>query len=183
MAGPIPEQSNYGSFVETTNVWDVSPIVEMENLDEPMQDLLVRLYQNINIIAEQLNGKDTGIFTEDEFLTNKLFFPTSTSNTKNQSASQDYRPVFRKVIDFGMLPNATSKSVAHGIIADAIMTSISCTANNTGFTSKIPIPYASPTALNENISLEITDTHVIIKTGIDRRSYTTCYIVLEFIKQ
>lgn len=182
MPGTIPEQSNYGSFVETTNVWDVSPILEMNSLDEPMQDLLIRLYQNINIIAEQLNGKDTGIFSQEEFLTNKLFFPTDTSNTSNQSASQNYRPVFRKVIDFGALPNATSKSVAHGIIASAIITSISCTANNTALTSKIPIPFASPTALNQNISLEVTDTNIIITTGIDRTSYTTCYVILEYVK-
>jgi len=182
MAGPIPSESNYGSFVETTSIWDTSIIEAIPNIEEEFSEFLVQLYQNLNILSIQLNLKDTGLYPNDEFLTNKLFFPNTTETNLDVSQSQSYRSVFRKVIDFGALPNATTKSVAHGILSDVMLVSIMGTANNATFASKIPIPYSSSAALNQNISLEMTATNIVITTGTNRTSYTTCYVIVEYIK-
>ncbi len=46
------------------------------------------------------SGKQLDYYQDDETLTNKIW---------------KGRPVYRKIIDFGYLPNATTKSVSHGI--------------------------------------------------------------------
>ncbi len=184
---PEDQQVNTGSFVATTNIWDVQRIQEVDVKSEEFKELLVRLYQNINNICLALNIKDVGYYSTTEFLNGQLFFPVQTVTDLTEK-SQTYRQVFRTVVDFGALPNAGSKSVAHNIaINPAEPTTYSFTriyaaaSNGIAQNSFIPIPFASP-VLNENIKLEVTDTVVTITTGIDRTSYTTCYVILEYIK-
>lgn len=174
MAGSTNNQSNIGAFIATTNVWDVQSI-QSSDIDPKLKELFVRLYQNINNISIILNLKDTGFYTNDAFLTGQQYFPNP------QGQTQDYRQVLRATIDFGALPNATTKSVAHNIAItnDFLFTRIyGCSTNPS--TSYIPLPLASP-VLNENIKLEVDGTNVTITTGIDRTAYTSCYVVLEYI--
>lgn len=183
MAGPISSQSNFGAFVPTTNVWDVSRIYETDISSPEFKELIVRLYQNINNIALVLNIKDSGYYVQEEFLNGQLFFPNPSLNSTT-AQSPTYRQAFRKVINFGTLPNATSTSVAHNIniTSGYSFTKIYGASTNNTQTSFIPLPFSSPT-LNQNIKLEVTNTDVIVTTGIDMTSYTTTYIILEYIKQ
>lgn len=182
MAGSIPNQANFGSFIPTTNIWDVQQLQSL-NLDPKLKELLVRLYQNVNNISLSVNTRDAGYYVLEEFINGQIFFsnPALSSTT---SQSPNLRQVYRKVINFGALPNAGSKSVAHGITVTSgySLTRLYAAATNNTQTSFIGIPFASPT-LNENIKLEMTDTNMIITTGIDRTAYTICYVVAEFIKQ
>lgn len=171
---------NTGSFIATTNVWDTSQLQDIDVNSPEFKELLVRLYQNINNIVLILNTKDTGIYSQNEFINAQQYFPSVMSGT-NQEAN--YRAVYRKVINFGTLPNAGAKSVAHNINVDErySLTRLYASATNPVSTfSMIPIPFASP-VLNENIKLEMTGTNITITTGIDRTAYTICYVVAEYI--
>jgi hypothetical protein len=165
-----------GYLIPTTFIMESQKLYE-EPIDERIRERLVKLYQDLNQIALSLNAKQTGIHTLQEFLTGEVFFASS-SNTNP-------RPISRIVVDFGALPNATSKSVAHNLPLDdrTLVVDHKSWANNIDGTSSIPIPFATPIALNENISLEITDTDVIITTGIDRTDYTDCYVVISYINR
>lgn len=182
MAGSYSKQTNPGMMLPTTNVWDVSQIYAIENISPELRELLVRLYQNLNTMALAVNLKDTGYYTLQEFLTGQLFFP-NTLNGEQTPSTPVFRQAFRKVINFGPLPNAGTRSVPHYIDINSgySFTNIMGTATGVVPFLSIPIPYASGT-LNKNIELSIDDAFVYITTSIDYSSYEICYVVLEYIK-
>lgn len=171
-----------GAFVPTTNIWDPTEIYSTEVTSPEFKELMVRLYQNLNIMAIVLNLKDTGYYDTEEFVTGQKYFPLSGA-TSLSATTPDFRQTYRKVIEFGALPNTGTTNVAHGITVDAntIFTRIYGVANNQAGTLYLPLPYASSTAAN-NIELSVGNTNVTIITGSDRTAYTVTYIVLEFIK-
>lgn len=169
-----------GVFVPTTDVFDS---LRMNNIDPNSQeflDFLTRLRQSINTLSIVLNLKDTGYYITDEMANGQLYFPDPALTSKTAKLPK-YRNVFRKVINFGALPNTGTTNVAHGITIDSntSFTRIYGTATDPS-TSFIPLPYASPTDAN-NIELSVDATNVSITTGSDRTGYTTTYIVLEWI--
>ncbi len=185
MASSINSQSNFGSFVPTTNIWEIQQLQSL-SIDPQLKELLVRLYQNVNVITLSVNTRDAGYYVQQEFLNGQIYFPDPLlDSTTPQSPTM--RQVFRMVVNFGALPNATTKSVAHNIEISTIIptkysfTRIYATATKPDQTSFIPIPYASPTDANE-IELKVTNTDVTIITAIDYSAYTICYVVLEYIK-
>jgi hypothetical protein len=182
MASSRGPQANPGLFVPTTNLWDVSQITHLEGESPQLRELLVRLYQNLNLVSTALNLKDSGYYDLQEFLNGQLFFPNPV-NPSNPSQPV-YRQAFRTVVNFGALPNTGTKSVAHGIpIASGYtFTRLYGAATDPSALSFIPLPYASPT-LASNIELRADATNVIVTTGSARSSFTATYIVLEYIKQ
>lgn len=187
MAGSINSQSNFGAFVPTTNVWDIGRIQEVDIKSPEFKELLVRLYQNVNNISLLLNIKDSGYYSLQEFINGQLFFPNpALDSTTPQSPS--YRQVFRTVVNFGPLPNATTTSIPHNIQIDTVLptnysfTRIYGAATNPDQTSFLPLPYSSVTA-GSNIEMSVTDTDVVITTDADYSAYTNVYCVLEYIKQ
>lgn len=139
----------------------------------------LKLRQYLNDIATATNTKDSGIYDSVETITGQSFLPTFSIQT---AASVTYRTVFRKVIDFGSLPNTATKSVAHGITFGTTLsaTKIYGAATDPG-TSWLPLPYASPTAAN-NIELNLDATNVNVTTGSNRTAYTRTFIIVEYIK-
>jgi hypothetical protein len=173
--------NNAGAFVPSTNIWDVSEIYQATK-DEKLQELLVRLYQNLNRLSLVINIKDSAYYVQEEFVNGQKYFAIpSTNSTTPQSPA--LRQVFRKTINFGALPNSATKSVVHGLSpTDSwTFTRIYATASDTVAKSYIPIPYASATA-NTIIELDVDATHVHITTSINYSSYTVVYVILEYIK-
>lgn len=180
--GSINSQANFGSFVPTTNVWDVQQLQSL-NIDPQLKELLVRLYQNINNISVVLNTKDSAYYVLEEFLNGQIYFPDPNLNSTT-SQKPTFRQVFRTVVNFGALPNAATKSVAHGITFDTncSVTRIYGAATNSTSTSFLPLPYVS-TVLNFQIALTVDNTNVNASTSSDYSDYTRTYIVIEYIKQ
>lgn len=188
---PTPQQNQVGAFVATSYIWDVARLHEIEVNSPEFKELLVRLYQNLANIANVLNIKDSGYYNTLEFVNGQLFFPNPNFDSQT-SQTAIYRQVLRKVINFGALPNAGTKSVPHGITCIAFsvgppivpgttFTRIYATAtDNTGLTY-IPIPYASPTLAN-NIELNVDNTNVNITTAINYSNYTITLVVLEYLQ-
>ena len=180
MAVTTTAQAAPGVFVPTTNIWgDIHLIQSIDVQSDDFKELLVRLYQNVNNICLALNLKDSGYYVQQEFVTSQLFFAAANANQ-----TDDLRPVFRMVVNFGALPNAGTTSVAHGINISSpyTFTRIYGASSNTDSTSFLPLPYSSPT-LNKNIEVNIDDTNINITTAIDYSDYINTYIILEYIKQ
>ena len=183
MAGSIPSQLNFGSFVTTTNIWEIQQLQEL-NIDPKLKELLIRLYQNINTISLSLNTRDAGYYVQQEFLNGQIYFPDSTLNSTTAQAPT-MRQVFRTVVDFGALPNAGSKTIPHNIDVQPTFkfTRIYGTASKSDASVNIPIPFSSITAIANNIEIAVSITDVAIFTGIDYSAFTNCFVVLEYIKQ
>lgn len=175
------QNSLIGAFVPSTNIWDVGEIYALDNVTPEIRELLVRLYQNLNIMSLAVNVKDVGYYSTELFMNGQLFFPNPNLNSSS-STLPDYRPVFRSVINFGALPNAGLKSVPHHLFFNSgtTFTRIYGAASDTTGLTYIPLPYASPTLAN-NIELSVDAVNVNITTGANRTNYNVCYVVLEYI--
>lgn len=147
-------------------------------------DFHLKLRQYLSDIAIALNVKENAFFIEDEIPTGGLFIPIF-DDTKAQSS--EYRPVYRKVVDCGALPNTGVKSVAHGITIDQNFSLIhmyggATDPTATSITNAIPIPFASQVGA-QAVAVEMDNTNVIITTGSDRTAYTRTFITIEYIKE
>lgn len=90
----------------------------------------------------------------------------------------DGKPLYRKVINFGAIPNNTLKYVKHNISNIKYIKSCNGYAMNSEGAGLI-IPSYNGT-IYTNCYTTATEVHV--KTNGDRSSFTTCYITLEYTK-
>lgn len=102
-----------------------------------------------------------------------------------------FRNVYRKSVNFGALPNSTTKSVPHGIVgiqassglSTFSFTRIYATSSNqiNGSELFIPIPWASASG-TDNIEITVDNTNVNITTTTNKSKFTVTYVVLEYMK-
>ena len=176
---------NRGDFITTTQSWDVTELKQMDVSSDQFRELFVRMYQQLNNMAQSINTKASGRFNTQEFATGETFYPSpSISSASNISAAP--RSVFRRVVNMlptGTLPNTGTLTVAHGLTFNSAntLTRLYGAATNAAGTSLIPIPYASPIAAN-NIELYADATNIYIVTGKDQTAYTKCNVIMEFLK-
>jgi hypothetical protein len=176
------DNTDYGMFVPTTQVWDVAEIHSTSVNSPEFKELIIRLYQNVNQLSLVINKKDSAIYTDSEFVTGQTFFPNPAYDSTT-STSPEMRQTYRKVINFGALPNTAPKIVAHNIICDANTTFTRIYGTSTQpSTTFVPLPYSSSIPAN-CIELWVDATNVNITTGADWSAYTVTYIVLEYLKQ
>lgn len=118
-------------------------------------------------LAELNKGNDISYSTDEQF-TGKYWI--------------DGRPVYQKTINFGTLPNATQKLVAHGISnLDYTIDVRGVAQNPNGLTHSILTVPAPSTGTNV-VTVYTTDTDVGVNTGGDRSAYTICYITMVYVK-
>ena len=94
----------------------------------------------------------------------------------------DGKPIYRKVVNFGALPNAGSKTVNHNItnlykVINQRGWAYSSTANDF-----IIIPYVNINALANCVSMYVSMTSITMRADIDRSGYSECYVVIEYTK-
>lgn len=92
----------------------------------------------------------------------------------------DGRPVYKKTVNFGALPNNTYKSTAHGISNLSYIISFEGTAHSSSYS--LVLPYMNLTNTIYYIEVYFTDTNIVIGTKTDRSSYTDCYITMFYVK-
>jgi hypothetical protein len=115
---------------------------------------------------EDLEGAEFA-FSEDEYATGNLWI--------------DGSMIYRKTIDFGAMPDTTTKSVNHNISSldpDKIIAAYGSTSNGS---TMFPLPRVA-TALNENIMVWVTATQVNCACGSDLSGYDQGYITIEYTK-
>lgn len=171
----IPDQQiDTGSYVPTTNVWDVARLYEVEVNSPEFKELLVRLYQNVNNIAIVLNTKATGYYLNEEFVSGKLFFNPVSNDPL------ELRPGYLMAVNTGPL-GAGVTTINHGIaVTDTFhWMFIYGAATNTTTLVGYPLPFASAT--NNNIEVSVTATQVLINnnSGV---TFTDSQVTLEYCK-
>jgi len=147
----------------------VPPSVILPEDPTQLRNVLTEKFQRL---IEAVNDKDIGQYNTVELINGQLFFRSGNP--------QSYRQVYRKVVDFGALPNTGTKNVAHGITwnSNTRFTRIYGTATDPS-TRAIPLPYVDTTAGN-SIELSVDTTNVQVITAADYTGYTDTYIVLEY---
>ena len=94
----------------------------------------------------------------------------------------DGKPLYRKVVSFGALPNATTKQVAHNITNIDFITNYIILAKNPTYKYYLSIPATNPANNIYSASGYIDNTNIVIATGDNKTGYTTCYVVIEYTK-
>ena len=151
--------------------------------DKEEYDIKLRKY--LNDISSAVNTKDSGLYTDEEVITGKQFIPIYSTD---KGANLNYRDVFRKVIDFGALPDSSTKNIAHGITTtqDYSLVGFYGTATQPGVStleSGISINYVNVAAPADGVQLDIDETNVSITTTTANYTiYTRCFITVEYIK-
>jgi hypothetical protein len=130
-----------GVFVPTNDTFDFNRLQNIDINGPEFRTFIARLQNRINQICQVLNQKDTGNYILTEYLNSQTFFPDPALSSTSSTLPTP-RSVFRKVINFGALPNAGTKNVAHGIsISNATtITRLYAEASDTTGHTYIPIP-------------------------------------------
>jgi hypothetical protein len=180
----MPDQSGIqGAFIETTDVYDVDVIRSLDIKGEEFKEFLVRLRQSTNNIAVAVNFRDAGYYIEELFNCGQVYFPNKTLSSSTPQ-EPTYRAVYRKVVDFGVLPNTGLKAVAHGIPnidAQVTFSRIYATASDPVGLTYVPIPITF-VATGNIIDIVVDAVNVTITTNFNATNFTRCLVVLEFFK-
>ncbi len=176
--------TGFGAFTPTSNVWDVEQLLNLE-MDPKLKELLIRLYQNLNLMSLVINIKDSGYYLPQEFVNGQMLFPNP-SKPAGTTSTPPYRQVYRLLVNFGALPNGTVnpvKSVPHGLTINSswVFTRIYGVANDPVAFSYIPIPYASASGANIELYVDATNVN-IATTAVNYSAYTITYVILEYCK-
>lgn len=89
--------------------------------------------------------------------------------------------VYGKYINFGTLPNTTTKSVAHGISSFNTTKIVSVSGMASTASVSLTLPFAF-TTLTSNIGLQADATNIIITTGSDRSALSAPRILIKYMK-
>jgi len=110
-------------------------------------------------------------YSTDEFKTNKYYY--------------NGKPIYKKIVDFGALPNSTRKQVTAGITGEGFDRII----NITGFASRsdsgagFPIPHSTTSSSNNVLVQFVSSTDDIrIETATDWSVYDDTIIFIEYTK-
>lgn len=89
--------------------------------------------------------------------------------------------IYKKTINFGSLPNNTSKDVAHAITG--LVTVIDLSGVATSGTTSLPLPYSGSSTGTSTNSIQIAraNTNIQILTGTDRTAYSA-YVTIYYTK-
>lgn len=140
--------------------------IELPKEEEPFRNRVNDLYQKI---ASSVNSKEGGLYVPEEKTTGGQYF--------DETNPQKNKTVYRMTVDFGALPNATSKEVFHNVDwgEGYRLTRAYGAATDPNTYDALPIP-------NEGILLEINSTSVIVTTAADLSAYTEATVVMEYTK-
>lgn len=96
----------------------------------------------------------------------------------------DGKPIYRKTVDCGTLPNATTKNVATGITNISNIISIKGIANTSDANTCVPIPYVSINSNDTslNIACYYSNGNINLRTFIDMTVYTQSFVTIEYTK-
>ena len=106
----------------------------------------------------------------------------STSEVLTAERWVDGKPVYRKVVSMGALPNTAAKSIAHGISDLDENLGLSGVAFNVNGDARIPLPYVH-TSQTSSIQMHMSKTNVIVTSRIDMSvSYNKSYAIIYYTK-
>lgn len=110
-----------------------------DTVPENWEDARQFLVEHLKKISNAVNIREIGWFLDEELLNGQQFISGVDAVSANSSDSQQYRSVFRKVIDVSPLIVGINPGVNHGITFDANFTLINLWVsgtNSAGFTAR-----------------------------------------------
>ena len=147
-------------------------------LPEDPTELRRVLDDTLKRMIDSINDKDIGFYNTTALLNGQQFFTAGDP--------QNFRSVFRKVIDLGGLNDFTAvnpQNTAHGITitANLEITRIYGTATDPS-TTYIPLPYLDMTGGANHIQLSMDNTNIVLRSNLDYSGFTTAYAVVEWVE-
>ncbi len=106
-----------------------------DTVPEKWEDARQFLVEHLKKISNAVNTREIGWLLEEELLNGQQFIPGVDAVSDNSSDSQQYRSVFRKVIDVSPLIVGLNPPVLHGINFDANFTLINLWVSGTNSTT------------------------------------------------
>lgn len=174
---PLNSPISRGSYVPTTNIWDVTNLYSIDVNSPAFKELLVRLYQNLSLMASVVNTKESAIYPQQEFVTGGIV-PFSTLNPN----TQQNRPIFRFYYEANVLAaGATSIPLGFTVGSTWRFMSISGAATNQTTGNHYPLPYVDAAGV-ANIELRATNTTIEINNN-SGQTFLGLVIILEYMKQ
>lgn len=140
---------------------------------EEFDEFRVKFLQLYRDISNNVNVRQIGVFDLQEFLTGEHWFTSGNPQVKRQT--------FRKVFSIGAINTGATSTTAHGITGITAFTHIYGTAVTAAVDYR-PIPYASATAVNQQIELKVDGTNITIINGGGAPNITSAIVVLEYLK-
>lgn len=145
-----------------------------------------------------VNGNDTVIQENDNDISLELSntYKNNLSQTINNSFKNnnvysttetvigkwvDYKPIYRKVVDIGGLPNATTKTVSSGITNLSYITKMYGVANYGNYFIILNDVYPSDDRYGTRIEYNKETNNISISTAMDRSNYAG-YVIIEYTK-
>lgn len=99
---------------------------------------------------------------------------------------RDGKPLYEKTVDFGALPNATTKQVNHNISDIDKVITFDITAYNSTSNIFIKAPHVTTSSLSSatanQLQSVVTKTYISIGSGIDYSTYTQSWVTLQYTK-
>lgn len=106
----------------------------------------------------------------------------STSEQSTGRTWVDGSTIYQKTINFGALPNATAKAVAHGISNLGRVLRCDAIAWNSAAGQHLVLPFATTTSVTVfQIQLNISSVNITVTTGNNRTAYDL-YVTLWYLK-
>ena len=105
----------------------------------------------------------------------------STTEQKTGGVWIDGKPIYKKVIDCGALPNNTSKAVAHNITNIDIVFKL-YGVSRIPSSNIIPLPFVDVTTPANGLQLYLTTNDIVLRTKANRSNYTKTYVTIIYTK-
>jgi len=94
----------------------------------------------------------------------------------------DGKPMYQKTINFGALPNTTTKNVAHGISNLNYVINIFCVASNSDGSIQANLPYLNPNGSTNNVSIKINGNDIQIISAADMSAFIKTFVTVQYTK-
>jgi hypothetical protein len=146
------------------------------NFPAEIQQLSVEVNLAYVDTANKVNSRTIGIFTQNVASLNGEEWFVNNKNQKQQG--------FRKVYPFGAAPTTIAHNLNVPPFQFTALSFVRIFGTFTDGTNWYPLPYVNSTAANNQISLSVTPTNIVITPGGGAPpAITSGYVVLEWISQ
>ncbi len=152
----------------STNIANQVPFLRVQRLfPQDIQPLTIELDRSYTDVASAVNTRTIGVYTNNNSV--------QTGETWYQNGVR-YEG-FRRFYNF-----TAAGSIPHGITTDNIFAFVKIYGTFTNGTNWYPLPYVDVTAANNQVSVSVTPTNIVITAGAGTPpTITQGYVVLEWL--
>ena len=146
-----------------------------DTMPDDWADAKATLVENLKKMTNVINTKERGTMFLEQIISGGQLFGTTAS-------AQQPRTIYRTVVNFGGLPNATTTTVPHNINIDVNFTLVDLfiSATNPTALTSFSLKYWSQDA-TEDILISLTSTNIVVKTLTDYSAFTRSIVVIEYV--